>query len=140
MTIRLLILGALAITSLPSIAAGHDKPDLQRTLNYIATNIEPAALFESNECSIKMADVQSTGRGEVIRFSLSQVDLSRGDADTPGVATTPSEMTIYLPRQHVTREDRRPWEADQVSLNSPNKRLARALSHAAKLCDAKAKE
>jgi hypothetical protein len=144
--LSLLIFGAFTF---PSTAAGHGtKPDLRRTLEYIAANIETGVLFESNDCSIKMVDVQSIGGTEpgprtvletvVIRFSLSHIDLSRGDTDTPGVATASSQMAIYIPRKHVAREDQRAWSLDQVYLNTPNKRLARALSHAATLCGAKA--
>ena len=133
-----LIFGVLALSGIPSIAAGHDKPDLHKTLDYITVNIERGALFESNGCVVKMADMRSMGGVSRITFSLSHVDLSRGDADTPGIATEPSRVAIYIARRHVVREDHSAWEFDDVYLNTSSKRLARALSHAAKLCDANA--
>jgi hypothetical protein len=37
----------------------------------------------------------------------------------------------------VIKDDHKAWDFDQVLLKTPNKRLARAFSHAAKLCGAK---
>src|SRR5262245_54317366 len=79
--VALSTVSVLTISGFLSTAGGHDRPDLRRTLDYIASNIESGARFESNDCSIKMADVRSTAGIEMIRFSLSDVDLSKGDAD-----------------------------------------------------------
>jgi hypothetical protein len=135
--VALSTLSALTISGPRWTAVGHDRPDLRKTLDYIASNIEVGSRFESNDCSIKMADVRSPEGTEMIRFSLSDIDLSKGDADTPGVAITPNQMAILIPSKHVINVNHKAWHFDQVLLNTPNKRLARAFSHAAKLCGAK---
>jgi hypothetical protein len=137
--VALWTLSALTISGFLSIAVGHDRPrpDLRRTLDYIASNVGVGAHFESSGCEIKMADVQSTEGTETISFSLADIDLSKGDVDTPGVAITPRQMVIFIPSTHVIKEDHKAWSFDEVLLNTPNKRLARAFSHGAKLCGAK---